>query len=243
MLQAVINRPGAHNAINYGVMDELEEIIDRIKSDKSIRSFILSGTGNTFISGGDLKEFHTIETREEARNMALRMHSILNKIEQLPCWTIAAVNGAAYGGGCEIMLAFDFRIASGSATFGFTQGKFFLPPGWGGLTRLVERVGRSTALHWLAERTIVDTDTALACKLIDRTAPGEKLIPVTLEWAKKLSLNGRDYIQTLKEGAFRYSKARQSALKAEIEPFTKFWVDERHHRRVEQFISKNDPDA
>ncbi|MGK7370801.1 MAG: enoyl-CoA hydratase/isomerase family protein, partial [Candidatus Halalkalibacterium sp. M3_1C_030] len=138
---AAINRPDSRNALNFAVMDALEETLDRIESDNSVRAFVLSGTRDHFISGGDLKEFHTIKTAEEAKPMAKRMLSLFKRIEKLPCWTIACINGAAYGGGWETMLAFDFRIASNKATFGFTQGKFYLPPGWGGLTRLVEKVG------------------------------------------------------------------------------------------------------
>ena len=74
-----------------------------------------------FISGGDLKEFHGITSAKEAEQMARRMGTILKRIEQLPCWTIAAINGAIYGGGWEIMLAFDFRIASTKASFHFSQ--------------------------------------------------------------------------------------------------------------------------
>nr|NIR88008.1 enoyl-CoA hydratase/isomerase family protein [Candidatus Bathyarchaeota archaeon]NIT60327.1 enoyl-CoA hydratase/isomerase family protein [Fodinibius sp.]NIV15058.1 enoyl-CoA hydratase/isomerase family protein [Fodinibius sp.]NIY28909.1 enoyl-CoA hydratase/isomerase family protein [Fodinibius sp.] len=166
--RAIINRPKSHNAINFGVMDELEDLLDELEQDSTIRCFILSGSGKeTFVSGGDLREFHTIKTAEDAKPMARRMLAILKRIEKLPCWTIAAINGAAYGGGCEMMLAFDFRMATPHATFGFTQGKFYLPPGWGGLTRLVEKVGRSTALLWLAEAKVIDAQTAQRHNLID----------------------------------------------------------------------------
>ena len=153
----------------------LEELLSEIETDGKTRSFILKGTGNNaFISGGDLQEFHTIKTSEEARPMAQKMLNILERIEKLPCWTIACINGPAYGG-CETILAFDFRIASSEATFGFTQGKFYLPPGWGGLTRLIERVGRSTALRWLAEAKNIDAHTALNHKLVDKIANPDEL--------------------------------------------------------------------
>lgn len=237
--KATINRPDAHNAINFAVMDALENLLTDIETNDRTRCFILEGTGrNAFISGGDLKEFHTIKTAEEAEPMARRMTAILERIEMLPCWTIASINGPAYGGGCEILLAFDFRIASSEATFGFTQGKFYLPPGWGGLTRLVERVGRSTALHWLAEATVVDADTALKKKLINRIAPAEKLEKETVAWAKDLSHNDRDYIKTLKSGALTLAEARWRAIENELEPFAKFWEDQRHHQRVEKFLER-----
>jgi enoyl-CoA hydratase/carnithine racemase len=237
--QATIDRPQPHNAINFAVMNELENLLDTVEQDARIRCFILSGSGRkTFISGGDLREFHTIKTAEEAKPMARRMLAILKRIEQLPCWTIAAINGATFGGGCEIMLAFDFRIAVPEATFGFTQGKFYLPPGWGGLTRLVEKVGRSTALRWLAEAKIVDTDTALRHKLIDRIANGGQLSDQAREWGKQLSQNNRPFIKNLKQGALRFSKARWKAIEAELDSFAKFWESDLHEKRVEKFLNR-----
>ena len=238
-LWATINRPEVKNAINFEVIDQLEEIVHEIESDESIRSFVLSGTGNeSFISGGDLKEFHTLKTAEEAKPMARRMLNIYQRLEQLPCWTIACINGAAYGGGCETMLAFDFRIASNHATFGLTQGRFYLPPGWGGLTRLVERVGRSTALKWLAEAAVIDAEEALKNKLVDRVVAKDELDSKTLKWAEQLSKNDRQYIDTLKKGALRLTEARWKAIEAELEPFSKFWEDKRHQNRVQKFLDK-----
>src|SRR5699024_9833813 len=137
----------------------------------------------------------------------------------------------AYGGGCEMMLAFDFRIASSKATFGFTQGKFYLPPGWGGLTRLVECVGRSTALQWLAEAKIIDAKTALNHQLINRIAAPGKLDDEALEWAQQITRNDRAFIKNLKQGAMRFSRARRKAIEAELEPFAECWESELHHRR------------
>lgn len=234
-----VNRPDAHNAVNFEVMDELEKLLSKLESDKQTRVLILRGTaGEAFISGGDLREFHTLKTAAEAKPMARRMRAILERIENLPCWTVACINGPAYGGGCEIMLAFDFRIASAEATFGFTQGKFYLPPGWGGLTRLVERVGRSTALRWLAETAVVDAPEALAHQLIDRIEPPEALEQATLKWADELSHNDRDFIAALKQGALQGVRNRWKAIEEELDPFARFWEDERHHRRVQRFLDR-----
>lgn len=238
-LWATINRPQSRNAVNFDLMNRLEETLDRLESDESIRLFVLSGTGDHFISGGDLREFHTLKTAEEAKPMAQRMLSIYKRLEKLPCWTIACINGAAYGGGWETMLAFDFRIAAKEAVFGFTQGKFYLPPGWGGLTRLVEKVGRSTALRWLAEAAVIDTETALQQTLIDRAVADEILKEETWSWAEKLSHNDRDFIHTLKKGAMQLTSARWKAIHEELDDFAQFWEDKRHHQRVEKFLNRN----
>jgi len=237
-LWATIDRPSSLNAVNFEVMRALEKVLEELEESSDIRVFVLSGAGRNFISGGDLKEFHTLSSQEEAEAMSRRMNRILKRIETLPCWTIACVNGPAYGGGCEMMLAFDFRIASENASFGFTQGRFYLPPGWGGLTRLMERVGRSTALKWLAETAVVGPDEALQHKLLDRVEAAEALYEATLEWAQKLGHNDRNYIQTLKEGGLRFAGHRWEAIEREIEPFTQFWVDGRHQKRVQRFLRR-----
>lgn len=220
-------------------MQQLENLLSDLESNKTTRCFILTGAGtDSFISGGDLQEFHTIQTAKEAKPMADRMLSILARIEKLPCWTIASINGPAYGGGCEMMLAFDFRIASSEATFGFTQGKFYLPPGWGGLTRLVERVGRSTALRWLAEAKIVDAQRAIDNNLVDRLSSAEQLQEETQKWAEQLTHNDRSFIQNLKEGAMQLTKARWQAIDAELDSFAQFWESDQHHQRVEKFLKR-----
>lgn len=233
--QATIQRPKSHNAINFAVMDALESLLDELESNSDIRCLILTGSGEeTFISGGDLREFHTIKTAEDAKPMAKRMLSILTRLEKSPCWTIAAINGAAFGGGCEIMLACDFRFAAPHATFGFTQGKFYLPPGWGGLTRLVEKVGRSTALLWLAEAKIVDVETALQQNLINRIVEQDKV----WDQAKKLVKNDRTFIKNLKRGAMKLTQARWKAINAELDSFAEFWESDLHEQRVEKFLNR-----
>lgn len=237
--QAVINRPNTRNAINFELMEELEALLTEIESNETTRCLIVTGSGTeAFVSGGDLREFHAIKRAEEAKPMARRMLSILARIEKLSCWTIASINGPAYGGGCELMLAFDFRIASSEAAFGFTQAKFYLPPGWGGLTRLVERVGRSTALRWLAEAKIVDSQEALQHKLIDRITEPADLRAETLDWAEQLSKNDRSFIQNLKAGAMRLTRARWKAIEAELDSFAEFWESDLHQKRVKIFLDR-----
>lgn len=220
-------------------MEELENILYDLEHDSTTRCLILrSEIEDAFISGGDLKEFHTLKTAEEAKSMSRRMLSILTRMEKLPCWTIASVNAPAYGGGCEMMLAFDFIIASREATFGFTQAKFYLPPGWGGLTRLVERVGRSTALDWLAQAKVVDAETAFQKGLIDKMVAANDLTEKTDQWASKLIKNDRSFINNLKKGALRFSEARWKSIAAELENFSEFWESELHQKRVEKFLNR-----
>ncbi|MEX0720516.1 MAG: enoyl-CoA hydratase/isomerase family protein [Balneolaceae bacterium] len=239
ILLATISRPETRNAIDPEVMRELGELVTELEQNEDILVFILTGEGtDSFISGGDLIKFHTIKSQDKAEEMSRKMHHILNRIEKLPCWTIACVNGDVYGGGIETMLAFDFRLSAPSVKFGFTQGRFSLVPGWGGLTRLTENAGRAKALEWLGKSSVISANTALIHGVIGHILPGENLEKETLEWVEDLTKNDRTFIHTLKQGANHFSEAREQVLSSEIEPFAKLWVKEDHLKRVESFINE-----
>jgi enoyl-CoA hydratase/carnithine racemase len=229
--EATINRPDVMNAINFDVMDQLETLLEEIENDKQLRLFVLTGTNNSFISGGDLREFHQIKNAEGAKEMTRRMIGILERIENLPCWTLAAVNGPAYGGGWEIMLAFDFRIAISSATIGFTQGKFYLPPGWGGITKLTEVIGRNQALYWLASQKVIDAKTAKQSGLIQDVFDENKYEEKFASLKKSLIKNDRKFIEYIKRRDLKHSRD-------EIEPFSTFWESEEHLKRVDEFLAR-----
>jgi enoyl-CoA hydratase len=230
-LIARIDRPESRNAINFEVMDKLESILNIAESMPDLRLFIIIGSGKSFISGGDLKEFHGITDAEGARQMSGRMLAILNRIENLSCWTLAAVNGHAYGGGWETFLSCDFRVATASAKFGFTQGKFYLPPGWGGLTRLSKTVGKERALYWLASQKVIGSAEALSAGLIQDIFPDDEFESSLNALTEKLTLNDRTFIEYMKR------KDRPN-ITDELEPFSRFWESEEHMSRVEEFLNR-----
>jgi enoyl-CoA hydratase len=233
-----INRPEAKNAVDFEVMNYLESAIEQINSDESIRAFVITGKDDFFISGGDLRKFHQIRDADAAIKMAERIQLILAGLEKAPCWTVSLVNGAAYGGGWELMLACDFVIASNKARFGFTQGKFYLPPGWGGLTRLVEKVGRQKALLWLAETAVIDSKAALESGLIEHRFPHDQLEQKTVNWLSTITRNDRMFIHNLKLLALNSSVNRRELIRNELEPFSHFWEHEEHRIRVEKFLNR-----
>jgi enoyl-CoA hydratase len=230
-ITARIHRPESRNAINFDVMEKLEMLLDRLETDEECRLFVLTGSGKSFISGGDLREFHGITDAEGARQMSARMLSILDRIEALPCWTLAAINGHAYGGGWETLLSFDFRVAKTSATFGFTQGKFYLPPGWGGLTRLSQAVGRPLADYWLASQKVIDARTAHQSGLIQDLFEDREYDDQLNKLIRKLTLNDQKYIAYMKG-------EKKRDITGELEPFSRFWESEEHQKRVEGFLNR-----
>lgn len=238
VIWAKINRPTARNAVNFDFIDALENLVQKIEGDEQVRLFIFSGEGDkAFISGGDLKEFHGITSEAKAIELSERMQNLFFRIETLPCWNIAFINGDAYGGGIELMLSFDFILSSPKARFGFTQGRFFLSPGWGGLTRLIEKIGRSKALELQAKFEVLSPEKALELGIVNEILDDSE--QSVLEWAEKLTLNDRDFIRTLKISSLQNMESRKAAMKAEINPFAKLWVHKEHVNRVEEFIKSN----
>ncbi len=136
-----INRPEVLNALNKEVMSELSTAIDIVGADEKIKVLIITGTGErSFCAGADIRYVVNIDPIE-AERYATFIHTLLNKIENLEKPVIAAINGYALGGGCELALACDIRIASSNAKIGQTEATIGIPPGWGGTQRLLRIVG------------------------------------------------------------------------------------------------------
>ncbi len=238
VVRAVIERPRVHNAIDSGVMGRLEGLLEDLRSDRELRVLVVRGAGGAFVSGGDLQEFSRLVEFDEVAEMSGRMKAILRGLEELDCWTVACINGDAYGGGCELAMAFDFRIASERARLGFTQARFAIPPGWGGLTRLVELVGRPVALKWLATAAVVDAPRAKRAGVIDEVVAAKDLDAHLEALSRRLAKLPRELTRVLKDGARRAVELpRDEAMEKELKPFCDLWVAEKHHRRVEEFLS------
>ena len=238
---AEINRPESNNAIDFEVMDNLEQILDEIEKNGSTRVLVMSGTGQRyFASGGNIKAFSELKTADEGRKMAERMSAILYRLETGRFWSLACINGEVYGGGCELLLAFDFSIASKTASFAFSQASFGLPPAWGGITRLVERVGRSRALEWLGSSQIISSEDALDTGLINKLSITSELRRNTWEWALELSRVEPDLIEELKKGSlFSLNHARNDSFDRELDRFAHFWATPTHHKKVSEFLKRS----
>ncbi|MFU8813261.1 MAG: enoyl-CoA hydratase/isomerase family protein [Balneolaceae bacterium] len=226
--RAELNRPETRNAIHFGVMEDLERLLDRLEQDEACRLFVFTGTGKSFVSGGDLRDFHQLKTADDAKKMTTRMISILDRIEQLPFWTLAAINGHAFGGGWEMALAFDFRIAAEPASIGFTQGMFYLPPGWDGFRRLPAAVGRAQARYLLASQAVLTATEAKSVGYLQEVVPEAEWTARCEALANTLTMNDRSFISFLKQGGNDDS----------VEPFGRFWESDEHFSRVDDFLRK-----
>ncbi|MDG5766859.1 enoyl-CoA hydratase/isomerase family protein [Balneolales bacterium ANBcel1] len=238
---AEINHPETNNAIDFKVMDELEKLLAEIEKNGRIRVLILSGTGHHFFASGEnVTAFSSLETEEQSLLMAARMGDILHRLEENRFWTMACINGEVHGGGCELLLAFDFAIASKTASFAFTQTRFGVPPGWGGITRLVERVGRSRALEWLGSNEIISSEEALQAGLINKLSITSELRRNTWEWALELAKCEPDLIEELKKSTrLALKDPREKSLKRERKQFARFWASDEHQNRIAEHLKKS----
>lgn len=171
-----IDRPETRNAVSSTVITRLDELLDDVAArGDAVRVFAIRGGGDrVFISGGDLKELSALRTVDQAGAMASAMRAVLDRIAALPVPTVALLNGAAIGGGAEIAVACDIRLAVDSARIGFTQSQLAIMPAWGGIERLVGIVGRARALYLLLGGHAIDAATALAMGLVEEVVARDR---------------------------------------------------------------------
>jgi len=176
VLTITINRPEKLNALNTEVFDDLNNILGEIENNNKIRSAIITGAGpKAFVAGADISEFSDYN-KEQAMAMAKRGQDIFFKIERCNKPIIAAVNGFALGGGCELSMACHFRIASENAKFGQPEVNLGLIPGYGGTQRLVQLTGKGRALELLMSGNMIDANTALQYGLVNYVVKQEELL-------------------------------------------------------------------
>jgi enoyl-CoA hydratase len=170
-----INRPDKLNALNAATIGELGDAIDEIRARDDIAAAILTGAGRAFVAGADISEL-AAQTPMQAKQRALRGQRVFRQFETSPKPVIAAVNGFALGGGCELAMSCHVRIASDAAKFGQPEVKLGICPGYGGTQRLPRLVGMGRALQLLMTGEIIDAAEAYRIGLVNRVVPGAELL-------------------------------------------------------------------
>lgn len=187
MAVLTINRPQAMNAMNSKVLEELASAVDDVANDSSVKVLIITGAGDkAFVAGADIAEMKDM-VPPEALDFAVRGHAVMDAIERMPKPVIAAVNGFALGGGDELALACDMRIASKRAKFGQPEIKLGITLGWGGTRRLTNLVGPAKAKELIFTGAVIDADEALRIGLVNRVVEPEKLMEETFASANDLA--------------------------------------------------------
>lgn len=183
-----IDRPEALNALNSTVLDELFDVFNVIDQDENVRCVILTGAGRSFVAGADIAEMSSLGP-VEAKRFAQKGHKVMNFIEKTEKPVIAAINGFALGGGCEISMACDIRIASTKALFGQPETGLGITPGFGGTQRLSKIIGPGNASLLILTAQNIKADEAYRMGLVQKLVEPEELMPTAEALAEKIASN------------------------------------------------------
>jgi enoyl-CoA hydratase len=184
-----VNRPDKLNALNDRVIAELGDAIDSARESSEVAGIILTGAGRAFVAGADISELES-HGAISAKKLAQRGQDVFRRYETSPKPVVAAINGFALGGGCELAMACHIRIASDAAKFGQPEVKLGLIPGYGGTQRLPRLIGKGRALQLLLTGEIIDANEAYRIGLVNRVVPGADLIATATTMLHGILANG-----------------------------------------------------
>jgi enoyl-CoA hydratase len=237
-----INRPDKLNALNAIVIAELGDAVTRVETDAAVHGVIVTGTGTkAFVAGADIGEL-TEQNPVTGRNRALTGQQVFRRLERCGKPVIAAVNGFALGGGCELAMACHLRVASENAKFGQPEVKLGIAPGYGGTVRLPRLIGRARALELLLTGDMIDAAEALRIGLVNRVVTSDRLLPETESLLRAILANGplavRACLEAVDAGA---EMAVDQALLLEAGYFGLLSATEDMREGTKAFLEKRKP--
>jgi enoyl-CoA hydratase len=237
-----INRPAVLNALNASTLDDLQLAMQSVQSDAAVNAVVLTGAGSkAFVAGADIRELATL-TSGAARALAERGQTVFDLIETLGKPVVAAINGFAFGGGCELAMACTLRVAADSARLGQPEINLGLMPGYGGTQRLARLVGGGRALELLLTGAPIDAAEAHRIGLVNRVVPAEELMTVATSLAAQLAAQApvavRSILDAVNHGrsvSFAAAQAYEAAL------FALLADTEDMHEGTKAFLEKRPP--
>ena len=234
-----VEREEALNAMNPTVLNELYDNVSSSINDKNIGAIIITGSGDkAFIAGADIKLMEKLD-KKGGKEFGELGQKVTNLIEESPIPVIAAINGFALGGGCEISLACHLRFASKNAKFGQPEVKLGLIPGWGGTQRLPKIVGKGNAIELIIGGHIIDSNEALRIGLINKVFDQDKLLDEAISFAKIITANGPFAVsQSLKCINDSYNHSQEEGLKKEVEQFSDLFESQETNEGLKAFVEK-----
>lgn len=236
-----INRPDVLNSLNSNLLDELNDAIDSIKKDDDIYVLIITGAGKAFIAGADIGEMKNFNS-DEARTFAEKGINLFRKIELLKIPTIAAVNGFALGGGCELCLSCDIRVASEKAKFGQPEVGLGIIPGFGGTQRLSRLVGSSMAKELIFTGDVIDTKKAEKIGLVNKVVPHDYLMSEAFNISSKIVIKGQLSVRYAKESINKGLETDiENGMELEKELFARCFDTEDQKEGMTAFLERRTP--
>ena len=243
ILTVTINREKALNALNSQTMLELQHFFGEDAPGRSgLKGVILAGAGDkAFVAGADIKEFLALDAGQ-GEVMAQRGHDIFFLIERFPKPVIAAVNGFALGGGCELAMACHLRIATENARFGQPEVNLGLIPGYGGTQRLIQYLGKSKAVELLMTADMIDAEEAYRLGLVNYVVPPGQEITKATELIRKIAAKGPVAIAKVIESVNAYFQYSEDGFAREVKAFGDTTGTEDFREGAAAFIEKRKPD-
>lgn len=236
ILILTINRPDKLNALNFETLQEIEQVFDSITSTSSLRGVIITGAGEkAFIAGADINEFTQLNA-ETAADMARQGQRVFAKIENCPRVVIAAVNGYALGGGCELSLACHIRVAAENASFGQPEVNLGIIPGYGATQRLTQLIGKGRAIELMTTADIIPADIALKIGLVNHVVKQIDVMGKSMEILLKIATKAPIAIENVITAA--NAAQTHDGYKVEVDSFSKSVVTEDFKEGVAAFIEK-----
>jgi enoyl-CoA hydratase len=239
-----ITRPQALNALNSQVLEEIHDFISGLekKTFSEAAALVITGQGEkAFVAGADIKEINSL-TPTEALAFAQKGQKLFLRLEALPIPVIAAVNGFALGGGCELALACDFIYASENAKFGLPEVSLGLIPGFGGTVRLSRVIGQNRAKELIYSGEMISATEALRLGLTNKVLPSVELLPAALAIAKTISGRASVAVAHAKRSVLEsFDAAREQAMTIEAREFSALFTTKDFHEGTTAFLEKRKP--
>ncbi len=237
-----INRPEKRNALNIQTRTEGAAVLDDLRADDSVRVVVFTGAGDkAFIAGADIAEFanRTAITQREV----MLDRGLFNSIDTMPKPVIAMINGYCLGGGCELALACDIRVASEKAAFGQPEINLGIMPGGGGTQRLTRLIGEGKAMELILTGEIIDAQTALTLGLVNHVVPADQLETKTMEIANRIAEKSPIALRLAKEAIKLASRSNlDEGLRREVDLFALSFSSEDKDEGVKAFLEKRKPE-
>jgi len=239
-----VNRPEVRNALTQALMEELADAINQADEDTEVRVLILTGAGEkAFVGGADINEVGARTTLTELGPKSRTRRSVYTKLEHLSKPSIAAVNGFALGGGCEMALACTLRIAADTARFGQPEINLGIIPGLGGTQRLVRLVGKGNAMEMILTGDLIRADHALRIGLVNRVVPADQLMAEVRGLAGKLAAKAPLALRAAKDAVdYGAEMSLEVALEVENRLFAIVSGSEDRAEGVTAFLEKRQPE-
>lgn len=233
-----INRPKALNALNSETLSELDSVVDKISEDEGIFAVVITGSGKSFVAGADISEMKDKNVME-AKEFGELGNKVFRKIEKLSKPVVAAVNGFALGGGCELAMACDIRFASKKAKFGQPEVTLGITPGFGGTQRLARIVGPGHAKELIYTGKMISADEALRIGLVNRVFEPEELLEEAKKVASTIASNAPIAVKSSKNAINRGLQMDiDTAVAYEPEVFGSCFSTEDQKNGMDAFLNK-----